>query len=98
MENQYLFFRDTGLVDFHPLDCGMEKSHSLYSYGPCTRGHYVLHYVLSGCGTLNKNGNIVPVHAGEAFLIRPDESCLYRADAHTPWTYACIGFWGMQAK
>ena len=31
-------------------------------------------------------------------MIRPDESCLYHADEHTPWTYAWIGFWGMQAK
>lgn len=54
----------------------------------------IIHYVISGKGTLYKNNNVLPIKAGEAFIIRPGEVAKYIADMDDPWCYQWLGFDG----
>lgn len=62
-----------------------------------TRDEYIIHFILSGDGFYSANGNTWPLGPGQMFLIRPDESVVYYADANNPWSYVWIGFKGMRA-
>lgn len=48
--------------------------------GAAVRNQYLLHYVISGCGTYVVGGETYTLHAGSCFLIRPGERTLYTAD------------------
>ncbi len=77
--------------------CGWEKCLSSYSFGPATRPHYLLHYILSGEGTYYVNGNSYKLTKDEGFLIFPGESTYYKADDNNPWEYCWISFHGHEA-
>ena len=76
--------------DIHPDDIaqfglniyqyGHEVCASQHSYGPAVRQHYLIHYVISGGGTLFSGNQRWPVRQGEAFLIHPHEITTYTAD------------------
>lgn len=53
--------------------CGYEKCESGHFWGPAVRNQYLLHYVISGCGTYVVGGETYTLHAGSCFLIRPGE-------------------------
>ena len=59
--------------------CGYEKCESGHFWGPAVRNQYLLHYVISGCGTYVVGGETYTLHAGSCFLIRPGERTLYTA-------------------
>jgi AraC-like DNA-binding protein len=61
------------------------------------RKSYLLHLIESGKGQLERENEIIPLQAGEAFLIRPDEVTTYRADKNDPWVYRWISFSGTYA-
>ncbi|MBO4940162.1 MAG: AraC family transcriptional regulator [Clostridia bacterium] len=85
----------------HPVyvvDIGFHQTPPEHTYGPAIREYYLLHLIESGKGTIERNGVITPLQAGEAFLIRPGETTTYRADANEPWTYYWISFNGTFAK
>lgn len=79
-------------------DFGEEKCRSAHTYGPATRGYYLIHFVASGKGELSAGGRIWKVEAGQGFLIYPGEVTTYRADAQDPWHYAWVGYHGPQAE
>lgn len=58
--------------------------------------HYIIHYILTGCGTYFTPSASYSVAKGEMFLIRPSESVHYQADYSMPWTYYWVGFNGTQ--
>lgn len=89
-----LFLTDRGLRDLNPLDAGQERCVSGKSFGPHARKYTLIHYVLSGRGTLYARGEAFPVEAGQAFLILPGEITTYTADRDDPWHYCWIGFNG----
>ncbi len=91
-------FENHGLKDLNPIIAGNEKCAPSHTFGPAVRAYYLLHYVLSGKGTLYKGERAYPVKAGEAFLILPGEVTTYRADEKDPWQYAWLGFDGELAK
>ena len=75
-----------------PLFVGYEKCKSAHSFGPFVRECYLVHFCLSGRGTLvNKDGEH-KVKQGQLFVIRPGEITTYTADVNDPWEYAWIGF------
>ena len=75
-------------------DIGYHETPSAYAFGPAVRKEYLLHLIAKGKGQLERNGEIIPLHAGEAFLIRPGEITTYRADKDDPWVYRWISFNG----
>jgi len=77
---------------------GMHRCEGRYSWGPGVRDHYLMHYVISGKGTFQVNGRSFSLAKGDVFLIRPDESIFYQADADEPWEYCWVGFQGTEAK
>ncbi len=77
---------------------GIEQCLPGYSFGPFRRTSYLLHFVKSGKGVLQKNGDLYPVGKGQVFLIYPGEETTYRADEDDPWLYAWIGFTGLRAE
>ena len=78
----------------NPMSCGQEKCAPGHSYGPAVRTHWLLHYVVSGCGIFVKDGITHHIKAGETFVIAPYEETFYQADAHDPWHYIWLGFSG----
>ena len=79
-------------------DFGEEKCQSDHTYGPATRGYYLIHFVASGKGELSAGGRIWQVGPGQAFLIYPGEVTTYRADTEEPWHYAWVGYHGPLAE
>lgn len=76
------------------IDFGEEECAPSHSYGPAIRSYYLIHYILSGEGTLNVENRIWDIHAGQCFLIYPGETTSYQASAIHPWHYAWIGYTG----
>ena len=86
------------LQDLNPLNAGEEQCYPTHKFGPFIRRYTLIHYVISGSGTLTTTDGQYPVHAGEAFLILPDEVTTYAANPDDPWYYQWIGFEGRLAK
>ena len=76
---------------------GMEACEPGHRFGPFIRTSYLLHFVLSGKGTLTHQGQVYPVRRDQAFLIYPGEENVYQADQDDPWVYAWTGFHGLLA-
>ena len=98
MTNYYL--KHTGEFRFSDLQfqfCGRETCEPLYSYGPCVRPTYIIHYILKGKGIFQVSGETVHLQEKEGFLIEPGVQTFYQADKDDPWTYCWIGFDGILA-
>ncbi|MEK6796768.1 MAG: AraC family transcriptional regulator [Spirochaetota bacterium] len=61
------------------------------------RDHFLMHYVLSGKGTVRVAGRTHAVTRGGAFVFFPRERHWYQADSVHPWSYAWVGFSGTRA-
>ena len=77
--------------------CGYEACEPLHSFGPAVRANYLIHFIVSGKGIFYAGNQSYKLGAGEGFLIEPDVSTFYQADAADPWTYFWIGFDGEKA-
>lgn len=77
---------------------GMEKCKPSYSYGPAVRDHFLIHYILEGCGTFYVDGKSYRLQKNQGFLICPDTITYYKADCDNPWVYTWIGFNGIKAE
>ena len=85
------------LINYHynginPIVFGYENCKSSHSYGPAVRPYWLIHYVVSGCGTFVTEKNEYKINPGEMFIIRPFEETYYEADDKKPWKYIWIGF------
>lgn len=89
---------DKKLKDLNPIVFGEEECKPNHSFGPAIRGHYLIHYVVSGKGKLYNDGNVYEIHKHQAFLIKPNDFSKYIADKKDPWHYIWIGFTGELAK
>lgn len=85
------------LPGISPVNFGYETCAPNHSFGPAVREYWLLHYVVSGCGFFQREGQTHTVQAGEAFVIPPDLVTFYQADKTTPWHYIWIGFTADQA-
>ncbi len=85
------------LVSLSVYNVGCQKCDPLYQWGPGIRDHYLIHYVISGCGCYVVGNERYELHAGDAFLVYPNQEITYYADAKDPWEYAWVGFNGSDA-
>lgn len=76
---------------------GHEQTPPSHACGPGVWPHYLLHYVLSGCGVFQSGGKTFRLSAGDGFLIIPGIVSSYAADSASPWEYCWIGFDGRDA-
>lgn len=58
-----------------------------YSFGPVIRPRSILHYVISGKGTLKIMDREYPIHQEQVFFIPAGIMAYYRADEDDPWNY-----------
>ena len=76
----------------NPVQCGYHRCASGHDYGPATRDHWLLHFVVSGKGEFKTSRGKYALGAGDMFVIRPYEITYYKADNDQPWEYIWIGF------
>ncbi len=92
--NYYTYY-ENGL-DLALLECGYEKCDPNH-YWAGKKGFHIIHFIISGKGTLSIEGQQYTLKAGEGFYISPDQEVLYTADADDPWEYRWLGFTGTRA-
>lgn len=80
--------------DFYLCYCGYASCEPLQHFGPAVRPNYLIYFILDGKGEFQAGDSRVSLHAGEGFLIRPNEQAFFQADENDPWTYLWIGFDG----
>ena len=78
--------------------CGCSQTESLHSFGPASKPHYLIHYVLSGKGIFRFHDKEYRLEKGYGFLIQPNELAFYQADEEEPWSYLWVGFGGSRAE
>lgn len=79
------------------LHVGWEKCQSGYRYANY-RDVYLIHFIKSGCGTLNIDGSVYNLSQNDVFLIRPNQLAVYMADLEMPWEYYYFAFNGELAE
>ena len=84
--------KDKQLPHLSPVMSGKQQCVPQYTFGPVMRRYYIIEYVLRGCGEYIVNGRAYTVNAGSAFIIKPYETHILRADKNDPWEYVWIGF------
>lgn len=84
--------------DLKFYEAGIQDCSPGYGYGPIIRDKYILHYILSGEGELHLDGQIIPIHEKQAFIIPPGVLGYYRADMANPWHYIWVQFHGPKAS
>lgn len=78
--------------------CGCSQTESLHSFGPASKPHYLIHYILNGKGIFRFHDKEYRLEAGYGFLIQPNELAFYQADEAEPWSYLWVGFGGSRAE
>ena len=74
---------------------GYEKCDREHFYGPCKRGFYVLHVVVSGGGIYRIRGQSLRLKRGDVFLVTPSDDTFYQADPEDPYEYYWFAFQGV---
>lgn len=77
---------------------GRDRCKPRYCYGPVVRNFYLIHLVISGKGSYVVHDTTYHLSANQAFIIYPDETVLYTADATAPWEYCFFAFNGGYAQ
>lgn len=78
--------------------CGIEQVEKGRVYGPTIRNHHLIHYVISGKGSVNVYGNCSECQEGTLIWIPPYTPFSYIADEKEPWCYAWIGIAGGESN
>lgn len=75
----------------NPVECGEQRCDPCHRFAGI-RSHWLLHYIISGKGKFTVDGKTYSLHAGQCFIIRPQEPTVYESDSEDPWHYVWIGF------
>lgn len=81
-------------TSLYVMQCGSESCIPNQFYGPVSRDHHLLHFVIDGKGTLEMNKKTYNISAGQGFYIPTGIQAKYTADSNEPWTYCWLGFDG----
>jgi len=99
MEKAYkLDFQNDRIGSLYVNCCGCSQTEALHCFGPASKPHYLIHYVLSGKGIFRFHDKEYHLEAGYGFMIQPNELAFYQADAQEPWSYLWVGFAGSRAS
>jgi len=79
-------------------ECGREKciSNKVFHFTP--KEYHLFHYVVSGKGYFEINGNMYPLKRGCIFYVPPHVVPHYYPDKEDPWQYIWLGYSGSNAK
>ena len=80
------------------LTLGHEECSPNHSFTYAYADHYIIHYVVKGCGKVYFERDCYPVSKGEIFIIKPNGIYNYIADEKDPWEYIWIHFDGELAR
>lgn len=89
---QNIMLTNRALPGINPLLAGEEKCKPGHSFGPAVREYYLIHYIKSGKGTFETQGQKFELSPGDLFLIHPGQRSIYIADSKDPWHYVWVGF------
>ena len=100
---KFAIFPNQSYVDLGLYQFGREKCDPCHSFGPARRSHYLFHFVMSGRGELHADDSkgitrTFKLHAGEGFMIFPEQINTYVADLSNPWEYTWLEFDGLRVK
>lgn len=94
--NHNLLFKSLSDLAFYCA--GFEECKPNQNYGPICRSYQLIHFILNGKGKLHINDHIFEVSEGDAFIIPANKVAFYEADSNYPWSYAWIGFLGINSQ
>ncbi len=83
---------DKHLPHLSPIMAGKQQCYPNYTFGPVMRRYYIIEYIIRGRGEYIVNGRSHIASAGEAFIIKPYDVHILRADTDDPWEYVWVGF------
>ena len=99
MEDSYVLqLQEPKFREFYLSYSGYAQCGSLHCYGPASRPHYLIHFVVKGKGMYQVSGQKHYLTAGQGFLIEPGTQTFYQADKDDPWSYLWIGVGGTNAE
>ena len=76
----------------NPISFGSQRCNPGHHYGPAVRTFWLLHYIVSGHGSFQRDGKHLSLGPGDIFVIPPYLSTYYEADTTDPWHYIWVGF------
>ncbi len=88
----FSFFSKDNVPLVSPLFAGYQKCESGHNYAYYNCQYFLVHYCISGRGTVNKDGKCYKVSPGQIFIICPGDTVSYTADKLDPWEYAWVSF------
>lgn len=96
-ENRHsLLYKSNSDLAFY--SAGYEVCRPGQNYGPRVRPYQLIHFVLSGSGRLQIDGQEFYISAGDAFLIPAGQVSYYEASREAPWIYVWANFLGIQSQ
>ncbi len=93
-----LDFKNDKVGSLYVNCCGCSRTEPLHSFGPASKPHFLIHYIISGKGVFKFHDKEYNLEAGYGFLIQPNELAFYQADEADPWSYLWVGFAGSRAE
>lgn len=78
-------------------NCGRQACEPGHCFGPAMRGYHLMHIAASGSGVFDNGARRYELHAGQGFMIFPEDITIYTADEVDPWDYIWVGFKGKLA-
>lgn len=98
MEHKNFRVYERNNIDFNVVQYGYRKCDPNFGEKPHIWSNFLFHYVHSGKGVLNLDGNKYQVSQGEGFMIFPGQIATYIADSVEPFEYSWIEFYGSGTK
>ncbi len=83
---------DDGYAGLNPILFGYQDCAPGHYFGPTLRTYWLIHYVVSGKGIFEINGEKYTLSKGMMFVIPPYVQTYYQADKEQPWSYIWVGF------
>lgn len=89
---EIIYIESPAYADLTIVQCGHQKQP--LEVHPRVWKNTIVHYVYKGHGVYIMNGKKHPVHAGQAFVIFPNDIVTYETYEDDPWEYKWIEFGG----